>query len=224
MKKHILLMASISLLCASHNAQAQPVESEALGPARYTLKNETDPMALGASDMRLPGQDAALPAEPPPATDYQPSQYTPPIDEPAAAQDQAPAPAAEPYTPPDLNKYRNNVVSGVPPRDPHEFDNKVFCTMSVTFDTIGKGFDAATDKQVNAYLESNKDKLTVIRKDRKSGGHSYCIVVPEQGNRANIYKSLKRLIPLTNSAKPSVTLTSEMFAPIGGAGRATYRD
>lgn len=229
MKIRLVLLASISLLCAFQTARAQPVESEPLGPAPYTLNSETDPMALGATDTRLPGQDAALPAAPPPATDYKPETYAAPVEdistpapvEQPAADAAATAPA---HTPPDLDKYRNNPVSGVPLRDPHEFDNKIFCTMTVDFEPIGKGFDAGTDTQVRGYLESNGDKLTYMRKDKSTGGHYYCVVVADSSNRAGIYKALKKMIPPTNSATPSVSLTSEMFAPVGGAGRSTYRD
>ncbi|PZO87516.1 MAG: hypothetical protein DI626_03790 [Micavibrio aeruginosavorus] len=229
MKTRFILFASISLLCAIQTAQAQPIESEPLGPAPYTLNSETDPMALGATDTRLPGQDAALPATPPPATDYQPEAYTPPADDTAApAPVQQPstdaAPTTPAHTPPDLNKYRNNPVSGVPLRDPHEFDNKIFCTMTVDFEPIGKGFDAKTDTQIKNYLESNGDKLTYMRKNKSTGGHYYCVVVADTSQRSGVYKVLKKLIPVTNSTKPSVALTSEMFAPVGGTGRTTYRD
>ena len=136
MKKSLLLL-SVALLTFAAPAMAQPIESEPLGPAPYTLQNETDPMALGGPPQPITGPEApvyrgeAAPPTPPPG------EHTIIMDVPTPGAPQGSVPFERPPTQPTspersppvgdyTNPYPNNAVSGVPPEDLSKFENKIY--------------------------------------------------------------------------------------------------
>jgi len=212
-----LAMTIIFLFLLSlHPAQAQPVESAPLGPAPYTLKNETDPMALGGPAAPEDGPEApvfrgeALPPSPPPGTDT----IAPAPDFVPMAADAPPATMTAP--PRDLPDYPNNEISGLPKEDTTKFEKMTFCTLKISFGSQCCGTDKTAGKEVKEYLDANPDKLTYTRTNwGKEGEYSYCVKVTEHKNRARIYKDLKKMIPSIKGSKGPVTLTGEGFEPVG---------
>lgn len=233
MKKTALLL-SVALLSLAAPAMAQPVESVPLGPAPYTLQNETDPMALGGPPQPITGPEApiyrgeAAPATPPPGEhtvtmDVAPTTVTPPG---SVSFERYPSPSTTTpatttggsYT----NPYPNNAVSGVPPEDTSKFENKMFCTLKIFFGSIGTGTDVATGEKVKAYLDSNSDKLTYVRTDwGKEGEYTYCVKINEHRQQAGIYKDLKSMMPQRGVNTPPVSMSGKGFTPAGNRQRGT---
>lgn len=220
LKNIALLTAALCVVTASPS-RAQPIESEPLGPAPYTLKNETDPMALGAPPAATPDQ-AIQPAPdfaPLPAADaaaQPPMEITPPAmppEQPADAQTAPSAQAEEP--PPHVVSYPRSNVSGIPPQDPSKFEKMVFCTLKVSFGSFGPGVDSKSGEAIKAYLDDNASKLTYTRKNwGKEGEYDYCIMVQDHKNKAEIYKGLKALIPADGKSRGPVTLSGDGFATV----------
>ena len=224
MKKTVLLL-SVAFLSLAAPAMAQPIESEPLGPAPYTLQNETDPMALGGPPQPITGPEApvyrgeAAPPTPPPGEstvetmEVTPTTVTPP-------QNISPerSPSVGGYT----NPYPNNAVSGVPPEDSSKYEGKMFCTLKISFGSIGTGVDAKTGEKVKTYLDSNMDKLTYVRTNwGKEGEYSYCVKINDHKQQAEIYKNLKALMPKRGVNAPPVSMSGKGFTPVGNKQRGT---
>jgi hypothetical protein len=223
------------LLAGAAPAQAQPVEREAL-PAPYTMQGETDPMATGSAPAMAAPADVPPPvnrgeaiiAPPPPGSDSLPTQdvepvtATPPVS--MQERDLAPAPARQQAAPdsPYANPYPNNQVSGVPPEDPSKFENRIFCTLKVSFGSMGAGPDRKTAGKVKSYLDSNLNKLSYQTLTRgKEGEFSYCVTIKEHRQQANIYNDLRRLIPDRRNNRAPVSLSGKGFEPTGNKRRGT---
>jgi hypothetical protein len=226
----VALFSILMLACAAP-ALAQPVTSEPLA-APYTLQNETDPMATGGGtaparpafdDVPPPvNRGEAIMAPPPPGADSLPTQDVAPITAtpPQYTPERAMAPvttpsASTPYT----NPYPNNTVSGVPPEDLSEFENRIFCTLKVAFGSMGSGPDRKTGDKVKSYLDSNLDKLSYQTLSwGKEGEFSYCLTIKEHKNQAEIYSELRKIVPEKPTGAP-VTLSGKGFEPTGNKRR-----
>jgi hypothetical protein len=220
----------LALLLMTGIAQAQPIESEPL-PAPYTLQNETDPMALGGTPPPMAPVEEAAPATPPPGQDSITS------SEPAPMTDNNPPPSDEAYPDsiqvptgitsgpvPSANDYPNNSVSGVVPEDPSKFENKIFCTLKISFTSACCGPDIKTGEKVKSYLDANTDKLTYVRTTwGKEGEFSYCLKINEHKNQAAIYKHLKKLAAEKPNKNAPVTISGKGFEPIS-TKKKNYRD
>lgn len=217
MKKTLLVMSAL-MISAALPALAQPIESEPLGPAPYTLKNETDPMALGT------GSGAATDQVIQPAPGYAPlsaadAQEPPmeiaPAPMPPEQPSSADAPVATDEPPPHVVSYPKSNVTGVPPQDPSKFEQMVFCTLKVSFGSYASGTDKKSGEAVKAYLDSNTDKLTYTRTNwGKEGEYNYCVTVKEHNNKSSVYTGLKRLIPAPGTEKGPVSLVGDGFATV----------
>lgn len=197
----LMIRALFTLLFfLSAPALAQPVESEPIGPAPYNLQNETDPMALGAPDLgaQTPIEVAPiLPAEPPPAE--------------IAPVEPAPVVNTPPLQP--LPDYPNNPVSGLPPRNEAAFEDKIFCTVKASFEPKGGAVDEKTASAMKSYLDSNGAKLSYVRAE-SGNGFSYCVTVANHGDRADVYKAMRKLMPSPRASNPPVILSGRGFALI----------
>lgn len=230
-KTHALLLSSL-LIAMSAPAFAQPIESEPLKPfVPYTLKNETDPMALGSAPTSdapsvsthqsggfapmVTDETSTIQAPPPPAETVEVAPYTPPVP----AGELPPQPSTSGAHVPAISNYDNNVVTGLTPRDESKFENRQFCTLKVSFASIKSSFDDKTDLAVKGYLEDNKNLLTYVTA-KESNGHAYCITVEQHNNKAKIYNGLKNLIPPKGQMTPEVALSGKGFTPLTG-GRKT---
>lgn len=234
MKKTALLF-SVAFLTFAAPALAQPVESEPLGPAPYTMQNETDPMALGGAPQPITGPEApvfrgeAAPATPPPGSDSihvmdgGPGAVT---TSGSVSFERYPSPPAKaPATTTSggyTNPYPNNAVSGVPPEDPSKFENKMFCTLKISFGSMGAGPDVKTGGKVKAYLDSNTDKLTYVRTDwGREGEYSYCLKINDHKQQSGVYKDLRALMPKRGVNAPPVSMYGKGFTPVGNKQRGT---
>ncbi len=212
------------LSCAA--AQAQPVEAVPLSAPSYTLKTETDPMAMDPGsvtpDETVKSRGEALPATPPPGTDDQPGtsgstdSMTSPTNPPSdfSSSDSAPAPVTmdSERTP---QSYPNNNVSGVVPSDEKKFENRTFCTLKISFTSIGSGVDQKTADKVKNYLDTNAENLTYKKAVwGKEGEFDYCIDIPTHNQRAKIYTGLKRLLPPKDSGDMRTVLTGKGFTRV----------
>ncbi len=214
MKKILLL--SVSLLCAALPAQAQPIESEPLGPAPYTLKGETDPMALDSSGSSAvpvqPAQNSGFAPIPQSEDATAPTPIEPQIVEPVSQPE--PAPQAQDVAPSTISYPKTN-VSGVIPEDPSKFENRVFCTLKVSFGSYASGTDKSSGEKIKSYLDANTHKLTYTRKQwGKEGEYDYCVKVNDHKEKADVYKNLKKLVPKSSAAKGPVILSGDGFATV----------
>lgn len=229
MKKPILIAL---LLCVSFPALAQPVERVPLAAPNYTLQNETDPMATTPPPSSMP-QSKVIIAEPPPADSSQqdaasipPSnnglvnlqqqnsgQYTGP------SENLPPAPRAK-----DPLPAFNSNVSAVRPEDPRRFENKVFCTLKISFDTKPKtNPDTKIGDAVKAYLDENKNDLRRVdsQKGRK-GEYSYCVVINQHRKQAKIYNDLKQIIKKTTPTNQTAVMMGSSFSPVYSDKKQRY--
>ncbi|HEU4838745.1 MAG TPA: hypothetical protein VFS88_04965 [Micavibrio sp.] len=221
------------LLTATAPALAQPIEREAL-PAPYTMQGETDPMAMGSAPVMTAPADVPPPinrgeaviAPPPPGADSLPTQDVEPVTAtpPATMQERDLAPAQQQTAPdsPYVNPYPNNPVSGVPPEDPSKFEDRIFCTLKVSFGSMGAGPDRKTGDKVKSYLDSNLDKLSYQTLTRgKEGEFSYCLTIKEHRKQADIYNDLRHLIPDRRNNRAPVSISGKGFEPTGNKRRGT---
>ncbi len=233
MKKTAL---TLLLLSFSTPALAQgAVESEPLKPfVPYTLKNETDPMALGA-----PPEDSGNTAAPaqrgtgyapilssedgnvPPPVDNAPQSIVPPPPETYGTTSNLPA--VTPATP--LSPVQHNVVTATRREDLSRFENRVNCTLKMSFGSDVAGIDADTAAAAKSFLDANGGKLTYTETARGAKGEfSYCVMVPAHRDQAEIYQGLKRLMPQIGSKSGPVTLSGKAFTPLSTVRYQTYRD
>ena len=221
MNRFVFILPLIGILMASAPVYAQAVEAVPLSAPSYTLKSETDPMAMdpgtvGPADEKVLHKGEALPATPPPGVD----------DQPGTSYDPAPATAATPpadFSPaaPAMDSertqqnYPNNSVSGVVKTDEKKFENRVFCTLKISFTSIGTGIDNKTAEKVKAYLDANADQLTYKRADwGREGEYDYCIDIPAHNARAKLYTGLKRLLPPKDSNDQRTVLSGKGFTRV----------
>lgn len=198
-------------------ALAQPVESVPLGPAPYTLQNETDDMATTPPPSDMTATSEALPPTPPPGADDLPQDTASesPVDI-TPANDNAGIISYDnetaPYTyAPD--KLPTGTLAGSAQPDKLPPENLKFCTMKISFGSRGQGTDQKTGDAVKSYLDANADKLAYLRDARgKEGEYSYCLEVEDHKNRANIYKNLRRLLP--DKAIGPITLSGKGFETV----------
>lgn len=237
MKKAALLL----LLLSTSSAFAQAVEREPLKPfVPYTLQNETDPMALGA-----PPQDEGNTAQPQRGTGYAPilsseDGNVPPAPSIDAQQPQSivpsenaapsgngypPSPAETTYTNAPLSPVQHNVVTATKREDLSKFENRIVCTLKMSFGSGGSGIDKDTAKAAKSYLDGNSGKLSYTESARgNKGDFSYCITVQNHRDQAEIYAGLKRLMPSASSRSGPVTLSGKAFTPVSTVRYQTYRD
>jgi hypothetical protein len=228
-----LIAAALLLPAAAPPASAQPIERETL-PAPYTMQGETDPMATGSAPvMAAPAEvpppvnrGEAVIAPLPPGSDSLPTQDVEPITAtpPASMEERNLAPTQQQAAPdsPYVNPYPNNQVSGVPPEDPSKFEDRIFCTLKVSFGSMGSGPDRKTGDKVKSYLDSNLDKLSYQTLSRgKEGEFSYCVTVKEHKHQANIYNDLRNLIPERRNNRAPVSISGKGFEPTGNKRRGT---
>lgn len=197
---------------------AQPVESVPLGPASYTLKNETDDMATTPPPSDMTTTNEALPPNQPPGADDLPPQAAAsesPVDI-TPANDNAGIMTYKnetaPYTyAPD--KLPTGTLAGAAQPDRLPPENLKFCTMKIAFGSRGQGTDKKTGDAVKSYLDANTDKLVYLRDARgKEGEYSYCLEVEDHKNRAGVYKNLRRLLPDTTNGP--ITLSGKGFETV----------
>lgn len=228
----VALITALMLACATP-ALAQPIESAPLAAPTYTMQGETDPMATGSAPPQQAFDDVpppinrgeAAPATPPPGADSLPTQDVAPITStpPQYTGERAMAPVTSPAAnTPYTNPYPNNSVSGVPPEDTSKFENRVFCTLKVSFGSMGTGPDRKTGDKVKSYLDSNLDKLSYQTLNwGKEGEFSYCTTIKQHRDQAKIYSDLRRIIPDQRNNTAPVTLSGKGFEPAGNKRRAT---
>ena len=230
--KKILLLSAFSLFVASP-AFAQAVESVPLAAPDYTLKGETDPMAMDPGTVTptemVKDRGAALPAVPPPGMNDQPganssvsvggydatpSPTQPPADFAPSYSSNNPdsAPPAPAMDAERTGSYPNNPVSGVVKTDETKFENRTFCTLKVSFTSVGAGINAKLADRVKTYLDSNAEKLTYKKAVwGKEGEFDYCLDIPTHNNRARIYTDLKKLLPIRETGDKRTVLTGKGF-------------
>lgn len=230
MKQAILITVCVAAIAmAAFPANAQSVETVPLSEPSYTLKNETDPMAMDSGAAPAPAEksvnrgEAEIAPKPPGADDQPGTSYDSPM--PSATQPPSDfSPTDSTYAPPPAQSmdgertqhqqqnYPNNPVSGVVRTDESKFENRTFCTFKVSFTSIGTGIDAKTAEKVKTYLDANADKLSYkTSKWGKEGEYDYCIDVPQHNNRAKIYASLKKLLPSKDTRDKRTVLTGKGF-------------
>lgn len=199
-------------------ALAQPVESVPLGPAPYTLQNETDDMATTPPPSDMATTSEALPPAPPPGADDLPPQSEE-SGMPAENSSQNNTTGimtyeneTAPYTyAPD--KLPTGTLAGAAQPDKLPPKNLKFCTMKIAFGSRGQGTDQKTGDAVKSYLDANTDKLVYLRDTRgKEGEYSYCLEVEDHKNRAGVYKNLRRLLP--DTADGPITLSGKGFETV----------
>lgn len=220
------LLGFASLIAFTAPALAQAVEAVPLSQPSYTLDKETDPMAMDpgmVTPEKTINRGTTEIAPPPPGTDDQAG---------TTGYEPLPSPTAPPATlsPSDPSMgtsspamdnertqaaYPNNPVSGVVPSDESKFDNRLFCTLKMSFTSIGTGIDSKTAESVKTYLDSNADKLSYKRVDwGREGEYDYCIDVPTHNNRAKIYTGLKKLLPPKDTGDKRTVLTGKGFTRV----------
>lgn len=221
MNRFVFILPLMGILMASAPVYAQDVEAVPLSAPSYTLSKETDPMAMdpgtvGPADEKVLHKGEALPATPPPGVDDQPgTSYDPappiPVTPPTDFAPAAPVMDSERTQ----QNYPNNSVSGVVKTDEKKFENRVFCTLKVSFTSIGTGIDNKTAEKVKTYLDANADQLTYKRADwGREGEYDYCIDIPTHNARAKIYTGLKRLLPPKDSKDQRTVLSGKGFTRV----------
>ena len=225
----IRLLSLVSLLAFGGPAFAQAVEAVPLSAPSYTLKNETDPMAMDPAATPVEksvNRGEAQPATPPPGADDQPgasseqsvggydampSPTNPPADF-SPSSDTPPAPAMDAER---TGSYPNNPVSGVLRTDESKFENRTFCTLKISFTSIGAGINQKAAGSVKNYLDANGEKLTYKKSVwGKEGEFDYCIDIPAHNNRARVYTDLKKLLPLKETRDKRTVLTGKGFTRV----------
>ena len=221
MKKLLLSAALFVFLTNTASAQVGAVESVPLSQPTYTLKNETDPMAMDAPAPagKSINKGEAIIAPPPPGEDVAREVEPMKVEEPQAIQGTQSAPAENPPSqyPAGPNTQPipiiNSNVTGVMQKDESKFERMKFCTLKVSFTSMGAGTDAKVGDQIKTYLDSNANKLTYTKtQSGKEGEYSYCLDIAEHNNRADVYKSLKQIL-LNSKPKAPVNMTGTGFAP-----------
>lgn len=226
----IALLTFVSLLAVGGPAFAQAVEAVPLSAPSYTLKNETDPMAMDPGSVtpteKVINRGMAQPAVPPPGMNDQPGASS---DQAVGGYDATPSPTSPPSdfapsddTPPATamdtertGSYPNNPVSGVVKTDESKFENRTFCTLKVTFTTVGTGINAKLADRVKTYLDSNGEKLTYKKSVwGKKGEFDYCLDIPTHANRARIYTDLKKLLPIRETGDKRSYVTGKGFTRV----------
>jgi hypothetical protein len=225
------LLGLVSLIAFSGPAFAQAVEAVPLSQPSYTLNKETDPMAMD------PGHPSVTPeksvnrgtaeiAPPPPGADdqsgtsgYDASPAAPLATSGTPGTSGTSAPSYTGNTAMDSERtqeaYPNNTVSGVVPSDEKKFDNRLFCTVKVSFTSIGTGIDSKTADRVKSYLDSNADALSYKRVDwGNEGEYDFCIDIPAHNQRAKIYTGLKRLLPSKDTGDQRTILSGTGFTRV----------
>ncbi len=224
MKHALLLSATLVLLSQTAAAQPGAVESVPLSQPTYTLKNETDPMALDAPSTpsgKSVNKGEAVIAPPPPGEDnsareIEPVSPPPPVQAAQPPENENPnypynqtSPADVAPSPPVMN----STVTGLVPKDESKFERMRFCTLKISFTSMGAGTDAATGDKIKAYLDTNASKLTyTTSQSGKEGEYAHCIDIPEHNNRSGVYKDLKQILA-NSKPKAPVNMTGKGFAP-----------
>jgi hypothetical protein len=229
--KKIALLSFVSVLAFGGPAFAQAVESVPLAAPDYTLKGESDPMAMDPGSVtpteKVINRGEAQPATPPPGMNDQPGASS---DQAVGGYDATPSPTQPPadFSPsgdsmsetqpvPAMDgertgSYPNNTVSGVVKTDEKKFENRTFCTLKVTFSSVGAGINAKLADRVKTYLDSNTEKLTYKKAVfGKKGEFEYCLDIPTHNNRARIYTDLKKLLPIRETGDKRTYLTGKGF-------------
>lgn len=215
-------------------SNAQPVEAVPLAAPNYTLQTETDPMAMDQSSTPAPtaagvNRGPVEIAPPPPGADDQTgtsfdstsggatsSTYDAPAPLSASDMHDAQAPAAS-YTPSQseertMQAYPNNAVTGVVPKDNSKFSNMTFCTLKVSFSSIGTGIDHKTAERIKTYLDSQSANMTYKTMTwGKEGEFDYCIDIPAHNMRGRTYGALKRMLPERDNRDRRTMLSGEGF-------------
>lgn len=107
------------------------------------------------------------------------------------------------------------ITMGSAPPEDKSLESVKFCTLKVTFNSIGTGTDAKTDEKIKSYLAANADKLTYTTANfGREGEHSYCIDINQHNFRSKIYTDLKRMLPPQGINAPETKLSGEGFAPV----------
>lgn len=223
MKKTALTLIILSF---SSPAFAQgAVESEPLKPfVPYTLQGETDPMALGA-----PQQDSGNTATPARGSGYAPilssDDAPPPAPQTITPDYQTKQPQERSFPPTPLTPVQHNVVSAAKREDLSKFENRIVCTLKMSFASAGAGIDQNTATAAKSYLDANKDKASYTQSQRGNKGEfSYCVMVPQHRDQAEIYQGMKNLMPPVGSKAGPVTLSGKAFTPLSTVRYQTYRD
>lgn len=234
---YLFYIASLTALAGP--AFAQAVEAVPLSAPSYTLKSETDPMAMDPG--ATPPENSVNRGEvqiapPPPGADDQPAttgsmggdassyggsayETTPsPITPPADFSPSGEAPRAAPSAmdAERMNEaYPNNAVTGVIRTDESKFENRTFCTLKISFGSIGTGIDHATAGKIKTYLDSHPEKLSYKKSTwGKEGEFDFCIDIPAHNNRARIYTDLKKLLPPKDTRDKRTVLSGKGFTQV----------
>lgn len=201
-----------------------------------------DPGSITAPDEKVLYKGTAAPATPPPGvnhvtgtateydsapagTVYAPSNeaYPSGIQTTAPAASNARSSGYSNVTPPANNNpdatpagnFPNNSVSGVVKSNERSFENRTWCTLKVSFTSIGTGINAKAADKIKTYLDSQSQILTYKKATwGKEGEFDYCIDIPKHNVRAKTYTAIKRLLPPKDSRDTRTVLTGKGFSRV----------